>query len=429
MWAAGHTTLMHWNGSAWAYGATDAVVNVRLRSLWGAPSGDLWAAGDTQGDSLFHYDAPSATWKNVPWGTGFEMLMGLGGAGADGWAVGPEVALANDGAGAGFAPQAGAGTSALQAVCASSPGDAWAVGLGGRVLHATQAAGPWTAAASGDAQSYRAFGDSFATGPDDVWMVGVVGAGGDVGHWDGTSFTDTVVDTTMGLDGVWASAPDDVWTVTGFAQTTTTFHHFDGKAWTVAATLDGPGLVKLWGSGAKDIWAAGEGGVYHYDGTAWTAAPGASSPVYTMTDVHGSSAADVWAVGMDGATMHWDGHTWSVVSGGAIGPSVWLTAVWSSGPGNAWAVDTSGLAYHWTGTSWTAGVQAATTWLTSLWGSGPDDLWAVGGEEGTWGLVAHYDGAKWTASRSGDGTPLGTVWGTSAGVWIGGGDGAVLRRP
>ena len=426
-WAVGELTILHWNGTAWAYGATDAVAGVTLRSLWASASGDLWAVGDTQGDSLFHYDPPSATWKNVPWGTGFEMLEGIGGIGDDAWAVGPEVALHYDGTS--FTAQSGADTSALQAVTATSAGDAWAVGLGGRVLHATQASGPWSAATSGDNQSYRGFGDAFATGPDDLWLAGDSGNSSYVGHWDGTSFTTTVIDPNMGLDGVWASAPDDVWTVTGFAQTTTTFHHFDGKQWTVGATLQGPGLVKLWGSSASDVWAAGGGGVYHYDGTSWAPSPGGADPTYTLEDIHGSAADDVWAVGMDNTTLHWDGSAWKVVTGGVVSNGPWLTAVWSFAPGDAWTVDTSGLAYHWDGTSWSAGVQAATTWLTALWGSGPDDLWAVGGEEGTWGLVSHYDGHSWSASASGDGTPLSTIWGTSASdVWIAGGDGAVLRK-
>jgi hypothetical protein len=55
-------------------------------------------------------------------------------------------------------------------------------------------------------------------------------------------------------------------------------------------------LRAVWGSSGSDIWAVGLGGVMlHFDGMSWT--PVSSVTPQDLTSIWGSSASDIWAVG------------------------------------------------------------------------------------------------------------------------------------
>jgi hypothetical protein len=65
----------------------------------------------------------------------------------------------------------------------------------------------------------------------------------------------------------------------------------------------------MWGSSANDVWAVGLAGtILHFDGKAWTRS---TAPVTDdLWSVWGSSANDVWAVGGHGALLRFDGKAW-----------------------------------------------------------------------------------------------------------------------
>ncbi len=65
----------------------------------------------------------------------------------------------------------------------------------------------------------------------------------------------------------------------------------------------------VWGSSATDVFAVGLGGrILHYDGNTWSAQ--ASGRAVWLKGVWGSSATDVFAVGEDSTILHYDGSDW-----------------------------------------------------------------------------------------------------------------------
>src|SRR5205085_1968762 len=80
----------------------------------------------------------------------------------------------------------------------------------------------------------------------------------------------------------------------------------------------------LWGASPSDVWAVGEDEqsplILHFDGASWgfAARPMSSEP---FRAIWGTAPGDVWAGAgaclvdgpCDGALLHWDGKTWSVV--------------------------------------------------------------------------------------------------------------------
>ena len=77
----------------------------------------------------------------------------------------------------------------------------------------------------------------------------------------------------------------------------------DGWCWSNPLPQGNP-LWSVWGSASTDVWAVGLGGtILHWDGSAWS--PVASGTVNSLTSVRGSASNDVWAVG-DGTILHRD---------------------------------------------------------------------------------------------------------------------------
>ena len=56
----------------------------------------------------------------------------------------------------------------------------------------------------------------------------------------------------------------------------------------------------VWGAAPNDVWAVGDGGaISHWNGTTWSQIQTGTFPYYPfLNKVHGSSAADVWVVGL-----------------------------------------------------------------------------------------------------------------------------------
>lgn len=170
---------------------------------------------------------------------------------------------------------------------------------------------------------------------DDVFVVGYEGV---VLHYDGAAWTLMDTPTDQDLWGIWGAAPDDLWAVGGTARDPSvgqpTLLHYDGASWTEATVPaltppDVTALFKIWGSSASDVYAVGVGGaVIHYDGTAWTE---------LAVGARGGFSA-VWGTGPDNVVIvggqtsphlsHWDGTEWrSVALTGLPG----VSGVWTRG--------------------------------------------------------------------------------------------------
>lgn len=267
-WAVGGENIAEWSGSQWRLvpGATlGSGVAPDLRGISGSGPDDVWAVGENEDPT--NTGALIEHWNGTSW-----------------TAAAPATGEPAD--------------SALVAVSADSPSDAWAVGGFGNV----------TAGAEGAL----------------------------IEHWNGSSWS--VVKgakktpkaegiNTVGLVAVDALSPTDVW-----ALGSTDVHaeqgakgqfleHFNGTEWSIVKTVKpkagGGRLAAISGSSPENVWAVGESAataIQHWNGEEWSAVPESELPAGTtaLTGVAALSATDVWVVG-HGITEHFNGTSWSVV--------------------------------------------------------------------------------------------------------------------
>ena len=65
--------------------------------------------------------------------------------------------------------------------------------------------------------------------------------------------------------------------------------------------------------------------------------------------IAGSGSSDVWAVGLEGTILHWDGDSWTRQTAGT---DAGLFSVWAANAHDAWAVGEDGIVLHWNGSDW-----------------------------------------------------------------------------
>lgn len=289
-------TILHYSG---AWSAETSPVNQDLRAVWATSGGQAWAVG--LGGTILRRSGSS--WSQVPSPTDQD----------------------------------------LYGVWASSLDSAWAAGSAGLILHWDGTS--WTVAHDRMAGMLRAV---WGSGPSDVW---VVGSGrepdGDYAalllHWDGSSWSESYVcnpDGTSHSSGGFVAVLSDVWgtpggggTVwgAGRCQSGASFIPYgyvaqnSGAGWT-----DTPGfgfglpegkyrpLQTIWSSSDHDVWAASASEtvngaptpptMLHWDGSSWT--PSSQNLTVGVNDLGGTAANDVWAVGLAGKRLHFNGTTW-----------------------------------------------------------------------------------------------------------------------
>ena len=286
--------------------------------------------------------------------------------------------------------------SALTAIDASGPDDAWAVGHQtsrdrtqerSMLIHWDGVA--WRVSHDGGLghTAHTLLYDVSMAAPDDVWAAGFDynDHGTDIEpillHWDGATWTLVRVPLdALELYAVTATRTGEVW-VTGYAaaQTDSVIMHWDGQTWNT--TVAAGDLYSLDALSPDDVWAAGTNlntrktAIEHWDGETWTVVPSPSPGIYGtyLSSISAASADDVWAVGdavrqngegSDTVIEHWDGHEWSIAPSPSPG-SHWnsLDDVSADSATDAWASGTFSnaqnrdpaktLLMHWDGTTWT----------------------------------------------------------------------------
>jgi hypothetical protein len=265
---------------------------------------------------------------------------------------------------------------------------------------------------------------------------------------------------------VWGFGPTDVW----IGDDTGTMTHWDGMHYHALTTGTEASVRSIWGASTSDVWAAAEYEMLHWDGVHLSAVAVPNQSKF-VTSVHGSSATDVWAVGLGGVALHWDGRAWTSYPTG-LDISGDLYGVWVRSPTEAYAVGgfVDPIAIRWNGTAWTpfttAGLASgiSSVWgaasndlwgaiesggvahyrggqwmvapapvsgrpINQVWGSGASDVWTAGGFAGS-GEAFHYDGSRWSAVNVGASGSLRGVWsaGGAGNTWFVGDDGAIVRR-
>jgi hypothetical protein len=162
----------------------------------------------------------------------------------------------------------------LLSVWGRSKDDVWVVGAAGQILHFDGC--QWTDMDSGTEQDlWWVFG--FDDGS--TYFVGALGTV--LKHTEESSFVPMEIDTSVTLFGIWGSGPDDIYTI-GFVFNNAIpggVFHYDGKAWSPVTGLpesitDTSNFFKVWGTAKDDVWVVGRNDlVIHWDGTQWSDEP------------------------------------------------------------------------------------------------------------------------------------------------------------
>jgi hypothetical protein len=303
-------------------------------------------------------------------------------------------------------------------------------------------AGGWTL--SYRAPTYADGGGSYvvdavaATAPDDAWAVGgrvvtLKGQGEGVAsihHWDGTSWSQVALPGPLHegyFTAVSALSPTDVWAVGGCAQLSCVpfAAHWNGTRWAWVSPPGGVGEIPAVAAlGPQDAWVPVYDGLKNWNGTSWQ--DYTESGWQNIVSVSGSGPDDVWATGgeaPDGAqpsVLHWDGSAWTaatlpVISLPAEGEArptqvvaVSQRQAWVAGyiewPNQQGIEVTRPFLLHWNGTKWLRvslpDSLSLDSGFTELAPDGAGGLWAVDMPplSGVGGVLAHDSAGTWMTS-------------------------------
>ena len=207
----------------------------------------------------------------------------------------------------------------------------------------------------------------------------------------------------------------------------------DGFCWEQPLP-QGESLRAVWAASERDAWAVGDNGaLLHYDGVSFRAEPMLTEHK-VLRAVHGSAADNVWAVGDGGVVLHFDGDSWRATDlrnlfDASASAQASLQGVYAAASDSVWAVGFSGvraLIAHYDGQKWQNQLLNAQSdvVLRAVWGLGKQRAWAVGDK----GVVLSFDGAQWTADKTATQAALYAVHALDEqNVWAVGAGGAAVR--
>jgi hypothetical protein len=205
-----------------------------------------------------------------------------------------------------------------------------------------------------------------------------------------------------------ADSADDVWAVT---EAGGDILHWDGTAWSVAEHATGRRdaiFTDVLALSPSDVWAFGNSGVgpgfgaWHFDGTTWTHVTGRASGVGSASAL---SPTSIWATGSltspGDAIFHYNGTTWRHVTAPALN-AAFYPAILALSSGNIWATASSLSSKEWlvhlSGGQWTT---VTLPWpslvLNSLAPDGHGGVWLDAfAQTGTQAWILHYSAGQWT---------------------------------
>ena len=182
-------------------------------------------------------------------------------------------------------------------------------------------------------------------------------------------------------------------------------------------------LLAVWGSSGTDLHAVGDAGtILHHDGTGWS-----SDTNGDENDLHylwGDSTGYRVAVGKNGTVLAYDGEDWTPL---ATDSDRHLYGVWGSSAEDIYAVGENGTILHYDGTTWEDQSFLDDMTVSGIWGLAANDIYAIA-YGASKSRILHYNGSSWAISRSEIPGLYWTIGGSLSEVFIGGEDGAVLRR-
>jgi hypothetical protein len=321
VWAVGiNGKIFHWDGTRWSNLLTtldneQTDYDRQWNAVWAISSEDAWVGGAF--GFISHRNENG--WSPIE-RSGLATVEDIwGSSSCDVWMVGRD---AHAGSNVihwncqDWSPVFTGENTTLQGIWGTDSNDVWAVGEGGTIIHWD--GNVWTRTESWTTASLH---DVWGVSSSEIWAVGEQGT---ILKWDGGGWSVVAIDeySDMCITGVWGSASNDIWAVGGSEQChgDTVVLHWDGSSWSIHQdAINRNGLNKVWGSSEDDVWVVTArtmgvglqlyGSVSHWDGTGWSTAY--SRYYHPLTDVHGSSAQNIWVVGYSGVIIRYDPEHWS----------------------------------------------------------------------------------------------------------------------
>lgn len=229
-------------------------------------------------------------------------------------------------------------------IWAAADDDAFASGANGNVYHYDGTR--WTPMEVSNFYIHYIWG----FGSDDVYAVG-----DGVHYYDGNNWT--LMPGSPNGWSIWGTGPDDL-----FVPSNGGVSHFDGSTWTTTVIPGSFTLWEIWGAASDDVFVVGnKGKIYHYNGTDWS--PMNSGTISNIWEVWGAATNNIYALTYK-AVLHYDGTSWSPIPIN-IDPDDSFNSIWGSSADNIY-ISTGKALLHYNGTDWQ---QVATTSASNIWGS------------------------------------------------------------
>ena len=270
-----------------------------------------------------------------------------------------------------WSPMTSNTTESLRGIWGSSASDIHVVAANGVTLH------------------YNGSAWSSIWNPTDEWLndvwglsatnVFAVGERATVLFYNGSVWNSMINPLTSSdhLFGVWGTSMNNVFAVGSEGK----IIHYNGIAWATMSSGTTEYLYGIGGIDASNVYALGnDGTLLRYNGTTWLTISGVTSN--RLYYAWGLSASDVYVIGWH-ELLHYDGSSWNP----AVSTSIDLRGIWGSAADDIFAVGISGRIIHFDGTTWREMTSGTTEhFYGGVWGTSRSNVYAVGDD----GTIMHF---------------------------------------
>jgi len=260
----------------------------------------------------------------------------------------------------------------LRSVWGSSASSVWAVGHNGTILHYNGSKWTKQSPCSNGVDFFGVWG----TGPTNVFTVSFKGV---IDRYNGTKWTCQNSGTTNTLWAVTGTSPTSVYAVGEKG----TVVRYNGSKWSVetSGSYNGFYTAQAWNhSGYEYVVAAG------YQGNIYRRSSSTSKWIKMMGPSNNSSVMDIWgplyysyySVGQSGNVYYAYSSSWSKMNSSTTGQ---LNGVWGFSHQDIYAVGVYGRIIHYDGNKsylWKGQISGTSKWLYDVWGPHKGDIFAVG---------------------------------------------------
>ncbi|MCK5799018.1 MAG: hypothetical protein KAI47_17620, partial [Deltaproteobacteria bacterium] len=378
-WIADTGGILQYDGTKWTTDST-AVMPLRVRGVHGDSEG-LWAAG---GSKVLARASGSGSWSvshDFGAGTSFNAVHRASGVT---YACG-DTGLLAWGRGASWR-RIWATTNHLWAL-AGAGGRVWVGGDSGTVAYDDGKG--WRQVAWVNPPNASVMG-LWSAGPASTWVVTNKGRIAAYDSKDGTLVEEH--DGTVPLWAIWGASVTALWAV---GDNGTVLSSKGDGTWTSVTIPGGEGIpwADVWGSSASDVYVVGvKGRIAHFDGKDWAMLNVTGQAPFDLHAVHGLSLDNVWMVGDSGVVWHYDGASFRNLGGTGTLVGKAFRGVYVAPSGRVWMVahgDSAVFSYDPKGTAgkqWQSYAIPDKVPMSAIWGAGEEDIWIAGAK----GRVYHY---------------------------------------